>query len=681
MNKFVFFIFIVLGSITGLFVAVHKGAALNKPSSLPSGWDIQAPAQDEFRGTPQVGQGISVRSGRLMLYRQQLYASDVMSRDDIPIQGSLSIRLGQDSGLLALGLIGETTEYVFLDPHTLFKDSLEETGIPSTDQEHTFSMTPQGVYVEPMHIPLTDTHVHTIEIMTAAQQSSILALSFQNKNGSMLFEEDFTVQNPSSMAVAFTCAIGGSILGAMVSLIFAPTIPFLLRCIIGLSPIAFFSSLSHHFWLTLSIRMYLIESPVWVLERWAMGCAYTFSIFYFAMHGRVWKINTHNNMSIVGWIWIGISLAVIAMHHSSSLMLMIYSALFVFLPLLLGRSHHTRMILLFEIFAMGVGILWNISFALFILLVFRWTVLLSNTKPLFMAQGSRAAEYAFLLFLCIPLQLEYTIRSSYLNRVWSPQTLAQEKEKERIGLPQTWSGSCEGRAENKDIRIVVSGGSSTGGLYQFKEEPTSFFTTHLHNSICQNNTTFRTLTTYNYGVEDYNTQLISDQGAWLKEEHNPDILVLYIGVNDVLSKHHTQSIRERRRTSMPSLFRQLLYKSKLSTGLSLLVKPNTRASSELVPEVPVEDAQNNIKQLISDLSPASILVVPEMASSPLQPQLEEYDAMLQKLAQTYPNVHYVQPLNDRLHSDIYLADRNHLTREGNQWLGQQIAYTLQKILD
>ena len=132
----------------------------------------------------------------------------------------------------------------------------------------------------------------------------------------------------------------------------------------------------------------------------------------------------------------------------------------------------------------------------------------------------------------------------------------QTKRRHR-GLPKTWSDTCEGRSVTNEKTIVVSGGSSTGGIYQFKEEPTSFFTTHLHNSLCQNNQAFKTLTTYNYGVEDYNTQLIADQGKWLKEKHNPDLLVLYVGVNDVLSKHHTQSIKERRQSTVSPWLKDL----------------------------------------------------------------------------------------------------------------------------
>ena len=77
-------------------------------------------------------------------------------------------------------------------------------------------------------------------------------------------------------------------------------------------------------------------------------------------------------------------------------------------------------------------------------------------------------------------------------------------------------------------------------------------------------------------------------------------------------------------------------------------------------------------ELMSQLQPASILLVPEMAISPLQDDLKDYDQMLQALADEHESLWYFQPLADRSSSDQHLADRNHLTREGNRWLGEQL---------
>ena len=426
--------------------------------------------------------------------------------------------------------------------------------------------------------------------------------------------------------------------------------------------------------------MYLVETPVWMLERWTLGIAWLLSLSYFAMHGKIWTIQTEDKEKPLLIMWMAVFLAMIGTCASLSIWGAAYAALFLCSPALLKALYLQRSILIFEVFLMGVGLIWNLPFSLLCILCFRWVVLLSNLKILFQSQSNRAAEYTFLLLLCIPLHLEHTIRSSYIDRVWSEEMLGGKQKEDIVGLPKTWSDTCEGRSITNEKTIVVSGGSSTGGIYQFKEEPTSFFTTHLHNSLCQNNQAFKTLTTYNYGVEDYNTQLIADQGKWLKEKHNPDLLVLYVGVNDVLSKHHTQSIKERRQSTVSPWLKDLLYKSRLATGISLLFQSDQKKSNELVAEVPVADAKENILSLMNDLSPITILLVPEMASSPLQPQLLDYDSMIQELANTHPNIHYFQPLTDRNESDIHLADRNHLTREGNQWLGQEIANAVQKVL-
>lgn len=680
MSRLVLSLHILLGCIFGLWMSTTKGTSLLEPALLPSQWNVRAPAQDEFEGTPQVGQGISVRAGRLFLYRQQLYASDVLYRNDIPQQGTFSITLSPDSGLLALGFVGETTEYVFVSPQKLYKDTLDEPGIESTNGAYSFSMTKQGVFVEPGHIPITKNTTNTIEIMTAAQQSSITKLSFTQAEGTVLFAENFSVQHAPPYLLTSIFIVMGGVLGWCISLSYGIAISYGIRLILGTAPLIICLSISHHAWLSLGIRMYLVETPVWMLERWMLMFAYVLSVSYFAMHGKVWRMQTEEKENTVQVLWILISLALIGKCVSLSIWSAVYAVLFLYMPILLGTLYRRRSILLFEGLLMGTGLLWSLPFAFLCILCFRWVTLLSNLKALFQSQSNRAAEYTFLLLLCIPLQLEHSIRSSYLGRVWSEETLGEKQIEDLVGLPKTWSNTCEGRGITKEHTIVVSGGSSTGGIYQFKEEPTSFFTTHLHNSICQNNQSFKTLTTYNYGVEDYNTQLIADQGAWLKEKHNPDVLVLYVGVNDVLSKHHTQSIRERRDQSVSPWLKNLLYKSALLTGVSLLLQEDQKQSDELVAEVPVPDAKENILSLMNDLSPITILLVPEMATSPLQPQLLEYDAMIQELANTHANIHYFQPLTDRSESDIHLADRNHLTREGNQWLGQEIAHAVQQIL-
>ena len=44
------------------------------------------------------------------------------------------------------------------------------------------------------------------------------------------------------------------------------------------------------------------------------------------------------------------------------------------------------------------------------------------------------------------------------------------------------------------------------------------------------------ITTSNHAVPDYNTFLIARHKDWFLENINPDLVIMYIGVNDILSK-------------------------------------------------------------------------------------------------------------------------------------------------
>ena len=47
--------------------------------------------------------------------------------------------------------------------------------------------------------------------------------------------------------------------------------------------------------------------------------------------------------------------------------------------------------------------------------------------------------------------------------------------------------------------------------------------------------------------------------------------------------------------------------------------------------------------------------------------------MLQSFASQYPNTYFIPTSKTLQEQDQLLADRNHLSREGNQWLGEEIA--------
>ena len=266
------------------------------------------------------------------------------------------------------------------------------------------------------------------------------------------------------------------------------------------------------------------------------------------------------------------------------------------------------------------------------------------------------------------------IRSTYVDRVWSPDGLKVQyrADDNATTLPLTWKGICGTPPTNSDYTIVISGGSSTGGAYQFKDEPQAFFSTKIHQDLCQISPPSTKLSLFNYGSADLNTHLINKRFPNIPQS-KPDVLILYVGVNDVLTQRYPQTIRQREGGNNSSIQNSipLLFSSRLLTGLSIPLQNKTKdASQDLVSEVPPQDALQNLVELRKHLPEnTQLIVVPEIIVSHLRKELQEYDDMLQNFASEYPNTHYFIPTSKTLQEqDQLLADRNHLSREGNQWL-------------
>ena len=147
MNKRI--LFSLWGMILGIVFAGSIGGRFISPEPVSKEWSIRSPAQDELAGIPQIGQGISISDGRLRIHQQQLYPSDTLIRKGVSLLGTFSGELDPKSGVLVVGLLGETEEYVFLRPQFLYTDTPDGEGIPLLHHQFSFSITKEGVYLEP----------------------------------------------------------------------------------------------------------------------------------------------------------------------------------------------------------------------------------------------------------------------------------------------------------------------------------------------------------------------------------------------------------------------------------------------------------------------------------------------------------------------------------------------------
>ncbi len=672
--------FYLIGMVFGVGVVHLWGGVFIAPQPLSASWNVRSPATDELAGIPQIGQGIAISNGRLRIRQQQLYPSDQLFLQSDNVQGTFGGVLDESSGMLVVGFLGETEEYVFLTPKELYLETPMQEGLALEDHRFQFVINEEGVFAEPQHVLLTADIPRSIVLMTASPAVSIVSLQKTDAKGKIELQEEYDQQGRLPYRYLWG-VVFGLVWGWILSAIWKGFLQGIIRCTIAFFPMLLLLSIPQEAWLRFAIQLYLVQTPVWDLMRYLLFASVFFAVAYACMHAKIFRLRELKKESNQ-WtlIWVGAFALCLLLFPPQSLVQICTMGAFVLSPLLLGSLLKKSNFLLLECGVFLVLGWYHLSLAMVLLLGVRWVVLLSNLSFIFEREKNGFATYAAVLLLAPPFLLEDLFRATYLNTVWSAKSLGVQSEDIPEGLPLTWKGACSGEQQQGTYDIVVSGGSSTGGIYQFREEPTSFFSTHMHKALCQYRSSFAAVHTYNYGVADYNTRLIADQGGWLHKTVSPDVLVLYIGVNDILTKQNPKSIRQRREMSLSPWFQNVVFSSRVLTGTMLLFRPLQQRSEELVSEVPIEDARANILEMIEELKPIRLLLVPEMVISPLQDELLHYDEMLRELANERENIWYYQPLADRSRSDSYLADRNHLTRSGNQWLGEQIAQYIRENL-
>ncbi len=242
-----------------------------------------------------------------------------------------------------------------------------------------------------------------------------------------------------------------------------------------------------------------------------------------------------------------------------------------------------------------------------------------------------------------------------------------------------WEGTC-GPAEARRA-VVFVGGSSTGGAYQFRGEPTAFFPAQAHAGLCA---TGRAVRTVNLGESGRDTFTIARTAATALAEHRPAAVVAYVGVNDVytLLGPATRAELAARETS-GGLLGALTAPSRVLTGLRLLARPS--AQGHAVSAVPLADAEANLRALAAACAQRGtrLLLALEHTSAQQAAGLTAYGHMLSRLAAELPHVEHfdVARVFEGMDEAEALVDRNHLSRSGNARLGAALVEPLAAAVD
>lgn len=236
------------------------------------------------------------------------------------------------------------------------------------------------------------------------------------------------------------------------------------------------------------------------------------------------------------------------------------------------------------------------------------------------------------------------------------------------------------------------GGSSTGGAYQFRDEMTAFYPSQVHQRLCDaQNGTVR-LRSENYGDGGRDTYTISRSLRAIADREPVSLVVLYVGVNDILtmSGPKTRAQREADRAARDAATSGLAAwgaRSRLMTGLGLWVRPLHTLDEVTVPEVPLPDAEANLRMVakIAEEHGASVLLLTELVRGDAVPILAPYAKMQARLADALANVAYVdirshvEALGPWSDQDM-LVDQNHLSRAGSARVAAALAPEVARLL-
>ena len=332
----------------------------------------------------------------------------------------------------------------------------------------------------------------------------------------------------------------------------------------------------------------------------------------------------------------------------------------------------------------GAWLSWAIVPAAAFLLGLIRLVSVASTAGLWVRHGPRSGLGLLAVgILLVPLGAELWARGTVLDAAWRMERLTGERANERgwENPSPGWTGRC-GDEQGQLTRVAVGGGSSVGGAYQFSGEPEAFFTAVAHETLCEQLPDGYALRTHNFGDGDRNTFTISRTiDAHLEDA---DILVLYVGVNDILTKQNRLTRKQREAAARARLqgtegLLALISSSRIAVGASLWLRGAEVQSGESVADVPLPDAREN-HQTIIDAAQARgirVLLMTEYAQAPQRQLLWEYARMQSEFAADDVQIMDVRAVFEGVSDAESLADRNHLSRAGNTRLGQHLAGTLQ----
>jgi lysophospholipase L1-like esterase len=445
-------------------------------------------------------------------------------------------------------------------------------------------------------------------------------------------------------------------------------------------------------WLGWLERLYLVEAAPSGLARAALGisCLPLLVAGLARAVSGLWSYRSSAPRALV-LVWSLCAVAALGVHWEGSPW-MLGALGWALAPLWLAHKDQegSRTWLGLDLLSFALVLCLGWADGLWIATLWRVAVLVGGAHILADRAPGPAMNTLFLLVLAMVPATEIAARGSALDRTWDPTQLSEERSSERGWRDpiESWTGRC-GPMGGSRRSLLVAGGSSAGGAYQHTDDPDASFVVQTHNQLCADLPPGLALRTYNYARGNRDTFTISRTIQTMLDKTGADVVLLYVGVNDLLADHHsmTRKQREAQRMERSAALRGvagMARRLRLVTGFWLATRALPDANAPAVSDVPLPDAVENFG-LIADAAAAAgarLVLMTEHMRAKQAGRLDAYRQAQIALAASREGVDFldVRPAFEGASDDQILVDQNHLTREGGERLGRRLAAAVGPLL-
>lgn len=676
---------IFLGAFGGRLVGHSVADRYSLPSPPdPQRWRIISAGLSEGIGRTGVGRVSHIAGGALNLATHVFIRPDMAIPQFVGDAARIRLELSQDSGPLWIQLGPPPGKFVQLQPGGIGAgvDGQQWTPMSGTTR-FELEITDGQLWVSggDQRVLAGAASPGSVELSSVEEWAKIRRLLIADAEGQTLFEDDFRAARVSSRVLTVLTLLG-SMLGLSVAWLLQPfSLNRLMVIGVMLVPPGWALSRQREEWLYAVERLYLDTVAPSALASVVLAVSVT-PLIVLALLIPLSAFSRLEIKKSVGLsVWVMTAGAALIYQPPEEPWAWSLLAVLGLSGLLLGARRDVGPWWCLDA---STWLAWAVAPASgFLLGLFR-LLSVASTAGLWIRHGPRAGLVLMVVGLClVPAGAELWARGTVLDAAWRMERLTGERANERgwENPSPGWSGRC-GDEQGELTRVVVGGGSSVGGAYQFSGEPEAFFTAIAHKTLCERLPEGYALQTQNFGDGDRNTFTISRTlDAHLKDA---DVLVLYVGVNDILTKQNRLTRKQREANALARLqgtegLVSWMSSSRIAVGASLWLRGAQKESGDSVADVPLPDAREN-HQTIIDAARARgvrVLLMTEYAQEPQRQLLWEYASMQASFASDDVHLMDVRAVFEGISDAESLADRNHLSRAGNVRLGERLAETLQ----